>query len=228
MLYTFDGTTSTYQPGYTVADTSSNREPAYLSAYDSNTFTEEGIQSDFNYMVLSVNNYKGFWIARYEGSWDDTQEKIASIAGAESVHENFSATKRWKGLYTAMKDYSEDNLNYISSMPWGCQWDSMMNWMAAYRGITVGTDTPISGTACNDDRYITGTPEYNDKLNNIFDLYGNKREYTIEAITGEKRVCRGGNYAMRNSPSNREGIRPTLNNWATLTARPTLCLKMPT
>ena len=60
----------------------------------------------------------------------------------------------------------------------------MMNWMAK-NGITVGTNTVMSGTARNvgnnatNGRRITGNPKYNDKLNNVIDIYGNLYEWTL-------------------------------------------------
>ena len=61
LLYYFSGTTSTYKPGYTVTDTSTYREPAYLSgsSYDDNTtygglFTAADLQTSYNTMVAGI------------------------------------------------------------------------------------------------------------------------------------------------------------------------------
>ena len=80
-------------------------------------------------------------------------------------------------------------------MIWGSQYDAMMNWMAS-QGITVASDTPMSGTAKNITR-ITGNPAYNDKLNNVYDIYGNSYEWTLEAYNSGGRANRGGNYVIR-------------------------------
>ena len=229
-LYTFSGTTSTYQSGYT-ASGSSYGEPRYLSrtSYDANTsygnlFTSTELQTNYNTMVASVNTYKGFWMARYEGSWDDSQGKIASIAGARSSDASQTNTNRWYGLYTAMKNYSGNSSYYTSEMIWGSQYDAMMNWMAK-NSVTVGNRTLMSGTARNTTR-ITGTPVYNDKLKNIVDIYGNSLEWAQEAYDTGFRVCRGGvYYGSIDLPSDRHYATPDSTSYYFYSSRPSLYIK---
>ena len=228
-LYTFSGTTSTYQSGYT-ASGSSYGEPRYLTGTicDSNTsygnlFTSTELQTNYNTMVASVNTYKGFWMARYEGSWDDSQSKIASIAGAQSSNANKTNTNKWYGLYTAMKNYSGNSSYYTSEMIWGSQWNAMLNWMAK-NSVTVGNSTPMSGTARNvDSNRITGTPTYNDKLKNIVDIYGNSYEWTQEAYSTGSRVSLSGDCYYSSSPSRRNNYSPSGDS--TISSRPSLYIK---
>ena len=72
-----------------------------------------------------------------------------------------------------------------------------MNWMAK-NGITVGTNTVMSGTARNvgnnatNGQRITGNPKYNVKLSNVIDIYGNSYEWTLAANSTDYRARRGG------------------------------------
>ena len=228
-LYKFSGTTSTYQSGYTA--TGVNGEPSYISGtdYDGNTtyanlFTPTSLQEEYNSMVASVDSYKGFWMARYEGSWDDSQNNIASIAGARSLNTYQANTHIWYGFYSALKNYATGKTSYYTStMPWGSQYDAMFNWMAK-NGITVGSSTPMTGTARNTSN-ITGIPTYNDKLKNVVDLYGSNREYTLERES-QYRVTRGGTGGNNYAPSNRLGSYPNaVNSGSVVCSRPTLYLK---
>ena len=95
-------------------------------------------------------------------------------------------------------------------MIWGSQYDAMMSWMAK-NGITIGTVTVMDGTERNvgnnatNGQRITGNPKYNDKLNNVIDIYGNSFELTLEAYSTSNRVTRGGYFNGAIPPSNRGG-----------------------
>jgi hypothetical protein len=106
-------------------------------------------------MITQVDKYKGFYVGRYETSYDENQKKVASIAGATSMY-NSSETYNWYGQYKYLKDFSPSSTSStaVSSMIWGSQYDAMMNWMAK-NGVTVGTSTTMTGTARNESR-VTG------------------------------------------------------------------------
>ena len=178
-----------------------NTDKTYLEAIGLNasTFASE-IQNNYDEMVNKVATYGGFYVGRYETSYDKNVSKVASIAGATSTDALKEETYRWYGLYKELRDFKNDG-NVKSSMIWGSQYDAMMNWMAS-QGITVASDTPMSGTAKNTTR-ITGNPAYNDKLNNVYDIYGNSYEWTLEASNTGYRAGRGGYYDCSFWPSNR-------------------------
>lgn len=241
MLYTFAGdTTSTtvkYESGCRVG-TTSYREPSLITGnnedkwapmtsvtgtdYDAEYFTRAGfteaqgvtgfgaqMQADYDEMIRQVKAYGGFWVGRFESSWNDKTKKIASVAGAKSFTSDDKSDRdevnKWYGLYRTHKSYSNN-----SSMIWGSQYDAMMNWMAK-NGITVGTNTVMSGTTKNsgnsvtNGKRITGNPKYNDKLSNVIDIYGNAYEFTLAAYQTGMRVIRGGLGNSSKSPSNRSG-----------------------
>ena len=226
MLYEFDGTTSKYQSSYKVGSTN-YREPTLItgnnsdtsailsniagSAYDAssgyyntilgyNTAQAYGtdLQNQYNSMVKSVSKYGGFYIARYElGLENNTpvSKNANSNSNVKTATANNSNTYRWYGLYKTCKTYSKENVT--SSMIWGSQYDAVMNWMAK-QGIDVGSKnenktnkTEITG------KYIT------DVLNNIYDLYGAHKEWTIEGNSNNQRSTRGGVYDGIYSPANR-------------------------
>ena len=163
------------------------------------------MQNDYDEMIRQVQIYGGFWVSRFESSWNDRIKKVASIAGARS-YTNADKSDRdeanmWYGLYRTHKAYSNN-----SSMIWGSQYDAMMNWMAK-NGVTVGVATVMSGTVRNtgnnaeNGQRITGNPKYNDKINNIVDLYGNSLEWTLEANNTQYRIRRGGDFNGSVSPA---------------------------
>lgn len=166
--------------------------------------TEQGVtafgrqmQLDFNEMITQVQLYGGFWVGRYESSWNDALEKVSSIAGAKSYTAAKSDAYSWYGLYKTHKEYSA-----TSSMIWGSQYDAMMNWMAK-NNITVATSTPYgdavknTGNSATNGARITGNPKYNDKIANIIDLYGNSNEFTLAATYNWRSCLQGGNIQYR-------------------------------
>lgn len=230
-----NSTTVKYEAGYNVG-TTNYREPSLITGNNSDKwapmtivtgtsldasryinagFTEEQgvtkfgtkMQEDYDEMITQVQTYGGFWVGRYESSWNDLILKIASVAGAKSLtafdKSDRDESNMWYGLYRTHKAYSNN-----SSMIWGSQYDAMMNWMAK-NGITVGTGTVMHGTEKNvgnnatDGERITGNPKYNDKLNNVIDLYGNSSDWTLEAQGTLYRTKRGGAFAGNNAPQAR-------------------------
>ena len=217
LLYTFSGTTSTYQPGYTVTDTNTYREPAYLSgsSYDDNTtygnlFSFSDLQTSYNNVVKSINKYGGFYVGRYELGIEENKPVSKPAGGTVTMVEASTGSPdayRWYGLYNKCKDFSADNLT--STMMWGSQYDAMMNWMAK-TGTNIGT---IDGTNYNlrNSSFTTGNST-TDLINNIYDLYGCHFEWTIEALNSNGRVYRGGSASNMGTPGGRCTPNPHSND----------------
>jgi hypothetical protein len=97
-------------------------------------------------------------------------------------------------------------------MIWGSQYDAMMNWMAE-NNVAVGSSSLPDGitkaSSSNTGYRVTGNPNFNDKLKNVYDLYGNSSEWTLEASSTGCRASRGGDYGSSDSPSYRTGYSPT-------------------
>lgn len=150
------------------------------------------LTAEFNKMAASVNKYDGFYVGRYEMSYEGSAK---SVKGATSV-QNTTAENNWYGLYAKAKTYAPESSNksVVSSMIYGSQYNAMMTWMGNAANITIGDNR-------NKER-TTGTCE-TDFINNVYDLYGNSYEWTQEAGDTGDRVIRGGSCYNVLSPSNR-------------------------
>ena len=201
------GSNSNYQGG-----SSDYREPDIVSDdigyYKSEGITKDILTSEYNAMIASVLKYKGFYVARYEAGLDENKNivfKDASVAGnnVTTADASNSETSSWYGLYKKIKTFTTDSDKVVSSMIWGSQYDAMMNWMAK-TGKTVGSadDKKRNNTT------ITGGGDKTDITNNVYDLYGCHREWTLEASSTSSRVSRGGSYNGSYSPANRLSYRP--------------------
>lgn len=174
-------------------------EPEVLSGkYEDNTYNDadygitlegkEGLQEQYNNMVKSVTKYGGFYVSRYEISLS-SDGKAQYKKGERVATAATEGTKTWYGLYEKQKNFSKDTnkTSIISNMIWGSQYDAIMNWLAK-TGTNV--NKPIG-----DDRNTTGTTgkKETDKFNNIYDLYGNYKVWTMEAVGTTQRPLRAGN-----------------------------------
>ena len=139
------------------------------------------LENEFNAMATSVNKYGGFYVGRYETSINNG--KAQSVKNATSATSSSSSANTWYGLYALCKTYNTSSVK--SSMIWGSQYTVMMTWMED------ATNT-IIGDSINTTR-VTGSVE-TDKIKNVYDLYGNSFELTLEADDTTGRVSRGGNY----------------------------------
>ena len=206
------------------ADSRNYREPANLdSSYDStsknSSWTSTLYQEEYNKMIKSVSQYGGFYVGRYEMSLNSETKNAESKYGATSANASDTDTNRWYGLYNKAKTYApeknSDNTEnasqkVVSSMIWGSQYDAMLKWMKGNKiNVTSSspTDLSIGATSKNTTRVTGGANNgqtvSKDKLSNIYDLLGNRYEWTQEANRTSSRVRRGGYYNMSLEPSRR-------------------------
>ena len=179
-------------------------------------------------MIESVGKYKGFYIAQYEASIDTSTTDKAIVFKDASKDSNIttvdasnSLTSSWYGLYKKVKTFAtienrEDKV--VSNMIWGSQYDAMMNWMAK-TGNEVGK---ADETKRNTGR-VTGS-SITDVINNVYDLYGCRYEWTLEAYSTRYRVERGGDYNDSSSSANRNGNDPNVTT-GNYSSRATLYIK---
>ena len=224
LLYDFlNGATSTFNPSYCVPNTSSYREPAFLTGYEGSTVFINNVlpeearayipastepQTEYNDMVTSVDKYKGFYVARYELGLDSSNNAVSKKhgTGITTTDASNAETKTWYGLYGKCKSMYNDSSekstqNVTSQMIWGSQYDAMMNWMAK-TGKTVGTNDYIKYNQAQ----TTGTST-TDITNNVYDLYGCHREFTQDAYNTGSRGLRGGCFDLSSGNSNYPGVR---------------------
>lgn len=139
---------------------------------------ETELRNMYSAMAESVNECDGFYVGRYETSRSGTSPQSKSDGSITSVY-NDSKANDWYGQYALNKRYSTNSVQ--SSMIWGIQYDKMMNWMGS------AAETTISGY--NISRTCGKAPD--DVIKNVYDLYGNSYEWTLEADGTNYRVRRG-------------------------------------
>ena len=235
-LYNFPSATISEEKTNYGQGTTSNREPDIVSSYDedttnnylniineilgttynssdTNTFLSD-MQKDYNAMIKSVEEYGGFYIGRYEISKSDSnnaqskRNSIALTADDDNSEEKMNGNT-WYGLYAYGKKYSNTANSVISSMVWGSQYDVMMRWMQANGTDVTSTTVPNQGVE-NTSSTTTGFEGDTDVIRNIYDIYGGRFEWTLEAYDTDYRVFRGGNYFSSYSPRSRNGNEPYL------------------
>ena len=195
------------------------REPAFLgnesyadkSNYNTIGLELEEMKTNYKNMATSVAQYGGFYVGRYETSLSDANESFAGTTGTvqskqgviPTASEN-NATKLWYGLYSKQnKTYTGNNNSVESSMIWGSQYERILNWAKEQNKQEKITSTSLGNNAGGIVK-TTGNLEYsNDDINNIKDLGGNLREWTLEAHNMDYRVCYGGSCNFNGSPSSR-------------------------
>ena len=193
-----------------------------LSSYDNNRYLKQyglgsmtrhdlllEMQKDFNNMINSVKKYGGFYIGRYE-TGNLSQDIVVVQKGNTDIDE-----QTWYTMYKKCKKLKGANKQVETGMIWGCQWDRTLMWLveSGNRSITeicenstswgnysdaIFTYTNTSGGTSmknNGSHTIipTGSADYT-KANNIYDLAGNMREWTMEAANGNNRISRSGYY----------------------------------
>ena len=182
-----------------------NREPAKLSSTSSSYVnqTEEpnlDLQNEYNNIVKSVKEQKGFWAARYELSYNTKGE---SKRGKTVANAGDAATQYWYGLYNACKTiYEANNKNEIqSNMIYGSQWDQIMIWMKDVKNTNDSSKYYILDSSYMGNYKTTsggtGTLKVSGYKNEysvkqIFDLGGNFLDWTTEACNAYYRILRGG------------------------------------
>ena len=245
VLYNW-GTDATGNTAYDwSADSTSFREPANLSgSYDSksknSSWTSTLYQEEYNKMIKSVSQYGGFYVGRYEMSLNSETKNAESKYGATSANASDTDTNQWYGLYNRAKTYApeknSDNTEnasqkVVSSMIWGSQYDAMLKWMKGNKiNVTSSspTDLSIGNTSRNTTRVTGGANNgqtvSKDKLSNIYDLLGNIREWTQEAISTAYRISRGGYYSGSYAPSSRTDNYPA-STFSSYGSRLTLYIK---
>ena len=239
-LYDYSGTNSTEKSNYGQS-TTSYREPDILESMDygdwstnpsrgyalikqyidgmSEKSNEEiktqwtkQVKEEYNAMIESVAKYGGFFVGRYETSYNGTV--VASVSGVRPMSADTTSGGNWYGMYQKQKDFTISSDKMQANMIWGSQYDAMLNW-----ALTEDDKTHItsSSNATHNNKYnarkiITRTTTENDtatgldRINNIYDLEGNLCEWTQEAYGMDSRVRRGGDYVYPGSPSTRGSI----------------------
>ncbi len=167
------------------------------------------LEKEFNNMVASVEKYGGFYIGRYE-TGNINQDTPVIQKGNTNI-----SSQTWYNMYKRCKNIKGANTNVETGMIWGNQWDRTLMWLIEtgsktkeqiaddstswgnYYNATFEYVNSSGSTATKNEgsstRIPTGSAEYT-KANNIYDLAGNVRDWTMEAYSTFFRVYRGGSY----------------------------------
>ena len=165
------------------------------------------LEKEFNNMVASVEKYGGFYIGRYE-TGNINQDTPVIQKGNTNI-----SSQTWYNMYKRCKNIKGANTNVETGMIWGNQWDRTLMWLIEtgsktkeqiaddstswgnYYNATFEYVNSSGSTATKNEgsstRIPTGSAEYT-KANNIYDLVGNVRDWTMEALSTRYRVYRGG------------------------------------
>ena len=167
------------------------------------------LEKEFNNMVASVEKYGGFYIGRYE-TGNINQDTPVIQKGNTNI-----SSQTWYNMYKRCKNIKGASTNVETGMIWGNQWDRTLMWLIEtgsktkeqiaddstswgnYYNATFEYVNSSGSTATKNEgsstRIPTGSAEYT-KANNIYDLAGNVRDWTMEASSTYYRVYRGGDY----------------------------------
>ena len=196
------------------SDTGSNREPDVVTGSDgtqydavntnlqqagldstatANTFKAQ-LESEFNTMIASVENYGGFYIGRYETG--NLSQAEATVVKNNSDINN----QTWYTQYNKSKGGAA-NSNVTTQMIWGCHWDAVMRWMynsgdnkkKIYTYDSTGKGNYLS---TNGNKVIPTGSVDTYSVNNIYDMAGNVFDWTIESRSVSGRATRGGYYNL--------------------------------
>ncbi len=168
------------------------------------------LEKEFNNMVASVEKYGGFYIGRYE-TGNINQDTPVIQKGNTNI-----SSQTWYNMYKRCKNIKGANTNVETGMIWGNQWDRTLMWLIEtgsktkeqiaddstswgnYYNATFEYVNSSGSTATKNEgsstRIPTGSAEYT-KANNIYDLAGNVRDWTMEAYSTHVRVFRGGYFS---------------------------------
>ena len=186
-----------------ITDQINNREPDVvtevdtdeaLPSYDVGIITQtelkKQLEIEFYHMLESVAKYGGFYIGRYEtGNLSKTKALV--------VKNNTDISgQTWYKQYQLNKTLAA-NHNVTSTMLWGCQWDMTLKWMynsgnVEKRTYTYDSTNKGNYKGTNGNRAIATGSNDDYAVNNIYDMAGNVRDWTIEAYGAKYRVYRGG------------------------------------
>lgn len=144
---------------------------------------ETQLKKEFNEMIKSVKEYKGFYIGRYvTGNLKKDKENTPVVQKDREDISNIN----WYYMYITSKKIAK-NSNVITNMIYGCQWDRTMEWIVDTNRNADGSknyDMIGSSTGWNN----SGSSE----KNSIYDLV-KCEQWTMEALGGHYRTYRGDN-----------------------------------
>lgn len=177
------------------------KEEAYpiLGQQYKTMYQEQDSEVELNHREL-VEKSGGFYIGRYEASYDDSVSggRVASTRTSSSTPLTNGMLWRYVSQIDAL-DKSKEMYTGISTLLTGAAWDRTLGWLEETGAVTsfeIVVDSSKWGNY-SDDKFpnttgLINTGKYDEtKRNNIYDLAGNLWEWTTEASYTTFRVNRG-------------------------------------
>ena len=161
----------------------------------------------YQQMARSVSHYGGFYMGRYEASFGSGNSLADYVPASKPVTQSQSG-RIWvqfspQDATVACENLYRDNATVQGFFPWGCNWDTTLQWLidsgcktyeeVASNSTSWGNYSDDSFSPNANGRY-TGAYEQA-KANNIYDLAGNNWEWTQERC-GSNYVMRSGGYNL--------------------------------
>ena len=188
--------------GQPTGSISTNYTEPYASGYP-------GEDTEYNTMKRQVLKYGGFFIGRFEAgvnnttlrtattttqpvvskrgvapyNWSPWGKRMSDITSDVTSSDSSSITTATKGaVYLAKNMYTHPD-SVTSTLCYSCQWEAMCRYIGDSGRTTPKKSAPE----------LTGNVS-TDVSKNIYDLAGNCMEWTMEAVSSNSRVVRGGYY----------------------------------
>ena len=205
------------EPGITTGkndvDRIKNFSKYNLLGYTKDTFYKE-LETEYKKTIESIEKYGGFYIGRYE-----TGNLSSKIPVVRRMNYNLYG-ETWYSMYDKLKNMSS-NKNIQTSMIWGSLWDQTIGWIVKTgekENVEIydakenwGNFLDNEFKYYNDNGELIKTKNMNKSVllpsgaternmaNNIYDLYGNVMDRTLQKRTNEstERAGRGGQYINR-------------------------------
>ena len=216
--YNFDKSATTYTKGanrsYEPQPTQYDIQSTYLTKYLNGMSREDFLMEmeiDFDKMLNSVATYGGYYIGRYQ-----TGDLSQATPVVKRINTDITSQNWWQMWKKARK------LSGTSAgvqMIWGIQYDETLKWLIdtgekTYAEIAsdstswgnyknnsftyyTNTSKSTATKAANNSTRIPSGAYEGANANNVFDLAGNVRDWTLESDgsgTGSFRYSRGGRY----------------------------------
>ena len=179
-----------------------------LSTQDSNYVTSTTL-AEVQAMYESVKEYKGFYIARYEAGIDTQrtsdngvlETNVYSMMGKIPYTyipwtKNYSFAEDTNGaVQVARSIYSATNANYgvVSTLPYGVQWDTTLQWWLDTKAVTSVTDSTSYG---NYSDHVIAAGDLNDGAKYAVCDVGNNELNSYQTATASSTKASGTYWAL--------------------------------
>ena len=178
----------------------------YLQVY------KQGMISNTDENKDSVNDNGGFYIARYEATYQDGKAASKASTSTRTLSSTtltngmlWNYISQTEALTKANEMYTSGE--FTSSLPTGAAWDRTLSWLEETKQVSILEIVGDSKTWGNyhDDAFsntegLINTGEFSQtEKNHIYDLAGNLEEWTTESYWISFRVARGSSYNVSTS-----------------------------